>query len=319
MPKKPNEIQITRVYEAPVKLVWEAWTDLKHVEKWWGPRGFTITTKSKELRPGGKWIYTMHGPDGTDYPNITTYHEVVKYEKLVYDHGANEKQDKLFTVTVTFKEEKGRTVMSMTMALPGAEEAKAAKQFIKKANGNSTWDRLGEYLESETAGKDVFVINRSFEADVRTVFAMWTDPTHYAQWMGPTGSTMSFIHADVREGGGSRWAMTSEDGSTKYGLLSYRKIAPHHLFEYTQRFCDRDGRPTKAPFDVTYPDVLLTTVTFAEEGPRETRVTVRWEVFGEASDTERRTFREMKPHMTGGWSGSFDKLDALLGAGESRR
>lgn len=70
MPAKPNEIQITRIYDAPVKLVWEAWTDLKQVEKWWGPRGFTLTTKSKHLRPGGKWIYTMHSPDGTDYPNI---------------------------------------------------------------------------------------------------------------------------------------------------------------------------------------------------------------------------------------------------------
>src|SRR5690349_16904221 len=55
-----NEITITRLYDAPVKLVWDAWTDLNHVAQWWGPRGFTITTHSKDLRPGGKWIYTMH-------------------------------------------------------------------------------------------------------------------------------------------------------------------------------------------------------------------------------------------------------------------
>jgi uncharacterized protein YndB with AHSA1/START domain len=76
---KPNEIHITRVFNAPVKLVWEAWTNLDHVHQWWGPRGFTLTTHHKDLRVGGTWKYTMHAPDGTDYPNITVYHEVETY------------------------------------------------------------------------------------------------------------------------------------------------------------------------------------------------------------------------------------------------
>lgn len=50
-----------------------------------------LQEKSKDLHPNGKWVYTMHGPDGVDYPNITTYHEVIPYKKLVYDHGATEK------------------------------------------------------------------------------------------------------------------------------------------------------------------------------------------------------------------------------------
>lgn len=282
MPAKPNEIQLTRVYDAPVKLVWEAWTDPKQVEKWWGPRGFTLTTKSKNLRPGGKWIYTMHGPDGTDYPNITTYHEVIKYEKLVYDHGGNDERDKLFTVTVTFREEKGKTTLSMTSTLPTPEEAKAMKQFIKNANGNSTWDRLGEYLEKETSGRDLFLINRSFETDIKTVFEMWVNPDLYVRWMGPAGAAMAFIRADVKVGGSSQWSMTTADGQTKYGKLN------------------------------TYPDTLLTTVTFVEEGANETRVTVRWDVFGEATEAERQAFRDMKPVMTVGWSESFDKLESLL-------
>ncbi len=70
---KSNEIRITRIYNAPVQAVWDAWTDPKQVAEWWGPRGFTITTHSKDLRPGGSWKYTMHGPDGVDYPNNTKY------------------------------------------------------------------------------------------------------------------------------------------------------------------------------------------------------------------------------------------------------
>lgn len=53
---------------------------------WWGPRGFTLTNHSKDLR----WRYTMHGPDGTDYPNIATYLEVEPLANLVYDHGVTE-------------------------------------------------------------------------------------------------------------------------------------------------------------------------------------------------------------------------------------
>src|ERR1700743_3172540 len=110
-----NEIKISRIYDAPVKAVWEAWTDPEQVAKWWGPRGFTLTHHSKDLKPGGHWKYTMHGPDGRDYPNQTKYFEVEKYKKLVYDHGGNEHQAPLFRVTVLFAEIKGKTKMDMTM------------------------------------------------------------------------------------------------------------------------------------------------------------------------------------------------------------
>ena len=114
---KSNEIQITRLYDAPLQMVWDAWTDPEQVAQWWGPRGFTLTTHSKDLRPGGTWVYTMHGPDGTDWPNNTVYHEVVPLAKLVYDHGANDTQAPLFRVTVLFSEVNGKTKMDMRMAL----------------------------------------------------------------------------------------------------------------------------------------------------------------------------------------------------------
>jgi uncharacterized protein YndB with AHSA1/START domain len=87
-PIKANELSISRFYEAPVQAVWDAWTDPKQTAQWWGPRGFTITTHSKELKTGGHWDYTMHGPDGTDYENSTQHLEVETYKKLVYDHGS---------------------------------------------------------------------------------------------------------------------------------------------------------------------------------------------------------------------------------------
>src|SRR5215467_13003722 len=120
---KSNEIRITRIYDAPVLAVWDAWTDPEQVAQWWGPRGFTITTHSKDLRPGGHWTYTMHGPDATDWPNSTHYFEVEEHSKLVYDHGANDDRPALFRVTVLFKEIGGKTKMDMTMTLPTPEAA----------------------------------------------------------------------------------------------------------------------------------------------------------------------------------------------------
>ena len=99
---KTNELQITRIFNAPIEAVWDAWTDPEQVAKWWGPRGFTITTHSKELRAGGSWKYTMHGPDGADYLNISNYLEVDTHKKLVYDHGGGDEQKPLFRVTGSF-------------------------------------------------------------------------------------------------------------------------------------------------------------------------------------------------------------------------
>jgi len=62
-----REITITRVFDAPREMIWDAWTDPEQNVKWWGPRGFTSTIREMDVRPGGVWKSTMHGPDGTDY------------------------------------------------------------------------------------------------------------------------------------------------------------------------------------------------------------------------------------------------------------
>src|SRR5581483_6538599 len=135
------------------------------------------------LKTGGHWHYTMHGPDGTDWPNHTQYLEVEKHTKLVYDHGGNADRPPLFRVTVLFSESKGKTKMDMRMALPTPEAAEETRKFIKKAGGDATWDRLAEHLEKMSSGKEKFVINRSFDAPLEAMYAMWTDPKHLAQWM----------------------------------------------------------------------------------------------------------------------------------------
>lgn len=313
MAKKPaeNEIHFVRYYEAPLSAVWDAWVDPAQAAQWWGPRGFTITTHAKDLRPGGFWSYTMHGPDGVDYENKTIYHEVETQAKLVYDHGGNDDRPPLFRVTVLFSHADGKTKMEMTMTLPDKEAAEQARKFITEAGGYGTWDRLAEYLEKEESGSEVFFINRSFDAPIKVVFDAWADPAQLAQWLAPTGSNMTFMEADIRSGGRSFYQMGNEH-FTMYGRTSYIKVERPHLLVYTQQFCDKDGNVSRHPMSPTWPETMLTRVSFTATEPEKTLVNVKWAVTGPVTAEEMQTFIDGRASMTGGWTGSFDKLESYL-------
>ena len=309
---KPNEIYIERIYDTPVKMVWDAWVDPTQVAQWWGPRGFTLTSHSKDVRTGGHWSYTMHGPDGVDYPNHTKYLEVEKYSRMVYDHGGNDDQPPMFRVTVNFIDLKGKTRMEMTMAFATEQIAIESKKFIKKAGGNSTWDRLAEYLEMESTKQDIFVINQTFEAPLNLMFEVWTDPEHLGHWAGPAGTQINYLRADIKPGGSAFYCMTGIDDTKIYGKANYLEIVKPHRFVYNQFFCDENEKTARHPLAPNWPEVMKTTVSLEAEGPDKTRVTIKWEVVGDATPSERETFNKAKAGMSRGWGGSFDKLDEYL-------
>jgi uncharacterized protein YndB with AHSA1/START domain len=309
---KSNVISLTRVYDAPLQAVWEAWTIPAEVAQWWGPRGFTITTHSHDLRTGGHWNYTMHGPDGTDYENTTQYLDVVPMQSMVYDHGGHKDRPPLFRVTALFTERNGRTQLDMSMAFATPEVAVEMRGFIKKAGGEGTWDRLAEYLGKRIAGKEQFFIARAFDAPIETVYEMWTDPEQLAQWTPPTGATMRFLRAEPRVGGSSFYTMSFTNGPTLHGRVNYKALERPNRIVYTQQFCDENEQVVRPPFFKDWPLTMLTTVELAAESPDRTRVTVRWEP-QEATDADIAEFVRQRGGMTGGWTGSFDKLEARLG------
>jgi uncharacterized protein YndB with AHSA1/START domain len=308
---RSNELRLTRVYDAPARAVWDAWTIPEQVAMWWGPRGFTLTSHSKDLRVGGTWRYTMHGPDGVDYPNITTYFVVEPYQKLVYDHGATDDTPPLFRVTVTFTEANGKTTMDMIFALASPEAAAETAKFIKKAGGNATWDRLAEHLDERATGKRGFVINRTFDAPIARVFEMWTSPEHLARWLPPTGSAMRFLRGEIAPGESAHFVITGEHG-TMHVRAEYLAIEAPGRIVYAQQFVDERERPAPAPGAEAWPATLRTTVLLTEEAPDRTRVTVTTEPHGEATAAEVEAFVRERAGMTLGWTGSFDKLEALL-------
>ena len=143
------------------------------------------------------------------------------------------------------------------------------------------------------------------------MFDMWTQPEHIANWTAPTGCQMHFIRADVRVGGGAFYSMSSP-GGTMYGRTHYEAIRRPDRIVYTQQFCDEHENLARHPMSPTWPVTMRTTVDLSAEGPDRTRVTVTWEVAGDATAEELATFVSARGGMTQGWTGSFDKLEAVL-------
>jgi uncharacterized protein YndB with AHSA1/START domain len=124
-----EEIVITRVFDAPRELIFQAWTDPKHLARWWGPRGFTCPRCEIDVRPGGLIRIDMRAPNGTIYPMTGVYLEIIEPERITYTAGAlDEKGAQLFEFlhVVTFGEKQGKTTLLMKTRLVKAT-AGAAK------------------------------------------------------------------------------------------------------------------------------------------------------------------------------------------------
>ena len=148
-PESEREIVVSREIDAPRELVWKAMTDPKQVVLWWGPRGFTTSIETMDLRTGGSWKLTMRGPDGAEYPNRSTFVEVVEPERIVYDHGGGRKGGKgaHFRATWTFEDLGGRTRLTGRMVFPTPEDrAHVIKEYDAVEGGKQTLARLAELL-----------------------------------------------------------------------------------------------------------------------------------------------------------------------------
>ena len=146
-----REIVISRLVNAPRDLVFSAFSDPKHITNWWGPNGFRTTTYEMDFREGGLWLFTMHGPDGTDYPNRVRYTEVRAPEYVAYDHDAGEGGDSVYAFkgSWTFDAEGRKTRITMRLVAATAEQREFMAKFGAVEGGDQTLSRLNKFLTSE--------------------------------------------------------------------------------------------------------------------------------------------------------------------------
>lgn len=143
-----REVVFSRAFDASRELLWKAWSEPRHLHRWFGPTGFTTTTHEFAFEPGGVWRFIMHGPDGTDYPNTIVFRELDPPARLVYENSWELPDAPLrFTAAVTFTTEGTRTRLAIHFTFPNAEALRiATERYGVREGGVQTLDRLQEYL-----------------------------------------------------------------------------------------------------------------------------------------------------------------------------
>jgi uncharacterized protein YndB with AHSA1/START domain len=143
-------IRVSREVRASRDLVWSAWTDPSRVSQWWGPQGFSTTTHSHDLRPGGTWSFTMHGPDGTDYINRVVFEAVEPPARLAYNHyGPDDPEDAPhFRARVTFAETAAGTLVTLTMRCASVAARDHLVAFGAVEGGRDTLARFAALVEA---------------------------------------------------------------------------------------------------------------------------------------------------------------------------
>ncbi|MCH8095323.1 MAG: SRPBCC domain-containing protein [Chloroflexi bacterium] len=125
------QVEVSRTFEAPLELLWKAWTEPEHFMKWYGPKGFTAPTCEIDLREGGRHLWSMLSPDGKQMYSTGTYKEVVPMERLVYTDSYSDAEGNIISsaemgmpttmdVTVTFEHADGKTTVTVSHVGYGA-------------------------------------------------------------------------------------------------------------------------------------------------------------------------------------------------------
>jgi len=148
-PADQPTITMEREFDAPPDVLFRAFTEAEALKAWYGPNGFTITVLARDFRVGGLFRFTMHGPDGTDYPNRIAYREILPGERLAYLHDSDTDNDpRAFEVTVTFEAlGANRTLLTMRSIFPSVEVRNAVMKFGAVELGMQTLEKLAAYVK----------------------------------------------------------------------------------------------------------------------------------------------------------------------------
>jgi uncharacterized protein YndB with AHSA1/START domain len=145
-----QEIEITRVYEAPRELLWRAWTEPEELVQWWGPSGWStaLDTVTMEVRPGGTFRLTSVSDEGAEMPVVGVYREVVEPERLVLEEPPEQNWHEGSVSVVTFRDlGEGRTEVALRATIQTTDEMRVAAE----RGMHGTFDRLAEHLAREEA------------------------------------------------------------------------------------------------------------------------------------------------------------------------
>jgi uncharacterized protein YndB with AHSA1/START domain len=144
-----REIVVTRTIEGPRHLVFEAFSDVKHLDRWWGPGGDAMTTHEFEFRPGGVWDATIKGPHG-DVPNYVVWQEIVPPERIVWLYRSSKDDPWGVLTTLTLVERGEATEATLRLQFDSKEAREQAAKYHAVEGARLTLDRLADAVAADT-------------------------------------------------------------------------------------------------------------------------------------------------------------------------
>ena len=138
-------LTLERTFNAPIKLVWEAWTQPHHIANWWGPKGMETEVKTHEFHVGGRWEFVMKMPDGNLFVTEGEYQEIVEGQKIVTSADFKPMTEGV-TLIMELTDEGEQTHFKFSVVHISEEYCKQQEEMGFYNGWGSTFDRLGEYL-----------------------------------------------------------------------------------------------------------------------------------------------------------------------------
>jgi uncharacterized protein YndB with AHSA1/START domain len=266
-----DELVISRDFAAPRDLVWKAYTEPEHLNRWWGPKGMPTTTVKFDLRVGGMFLYRMQRPQGDMWGKFV-YKEIKAPEKLVFVNSFSSEQAEVTRApfggpwanwpleihnTVTFTQVGIGTRLELRSKPLNANDHEMQvfreMQDDVRAGTNATFDQLEQHLKEQTMttkNANTFQLSfpsdteikmtRVFDAPKRLVFLAHSKAEHMKRWWGPRSLEITQCDIDFRVGG--KWRIVHRDAQgTEYGLKGeFKEIVQDKKITWTFEF---DGMP----------------------------------------------------------------------------
>ena len=144
---KNRTLTIKKVFNAPIKLVWEAWIKPDHIIQWWAPKGMKVTVVKHDFKVGGKWKFVMPMPDGNEFISEGQYLEIVEFNKIITTADFKPMTEGV-ELQVFFEADGDKTNFTFNVVHPTEEYCKQQEKMGFYNGWGSSFDRLETLLSS---------------------------------------------------------------------------------------------------------------------------------------------------------------------------
>ena len=317
IPRRKQEVFVTRIYVFPRDLVYRAVTDPHYIPDWWGPRNLTTQVEKMDVRWGGQWRFIQHDTQGNIFAFHGVYHEAKVPELLIYTMEWEGLPGHVLLNIDRFDEQDGKTISTSRSIYETVADRDGMLQQGMEGGIKETTDRIDELLvmlshkqpqnvmQAHQIDGSSLKLTRVFNASPEKIWQSWFNPNLNMCWWGPKDYSACESQIDARIGGKYLNCMQGPDGRKIWSTGIYKELIEPNRFVCTDSFADEHGNVVPATYygmEIDLPLELEVEVTLEDLGGK-TRLTLEHCGFpqGEIIDQTKQ-----------GWNESFDKLDECL-------